>query len=77
MKVIALENGFFGGAPIDKGAQFEVPDGRKAAWYAPVAGATLKSAKTAPTKEVSKALSEMGTDKAKSFVDVHTKPDLA
>lgn len=75
MKVIALENGFFGGAPIQKGAQFEVPEGRKSAWYAPV-DAAPKPAKAPPAKEAPKALSELGNTKAKSFTEA-MKPDLA
>lgn len=76
MKVIALDKGFFDGAPIEKGDTFDVPDGRKAAWYAPLDA--VPKPKTPPAKEAPRALSEMGKEKAKSFVEAHKdKADLA
>lgn len=76
MKVIALEKGFFAGAPIDKGQQFDVPDGRKAAWYAPVDAAAKADKAPKAADKAPKTLSETGNAKAKSFNEA-MKPDLA
>lgn len=50
MKVIALEPGFFDGAPRERGTVFEVPDGRTARWYAPVDEAVAKPKTKAKAK---------------------------
>lgn len=76
MRVVALERGFFGGNPVEVGEEFEVPEGRKAHWYAPVN--TAPKAAKPPRKDEPKALSAMGKEPAKSFVDAHeAKGDLA
>lgn len=83
MKVIALEAGFYGGSPVPKGASFDVPEGSKARWYAPVEGNAGKAASTkqnvANTKQgkAPATLSEIGKDQPKSFVDVNAKDDQA
>lgn len=70
MRVVALENGFFGGAPIAAGQEFDVPEGRKAAWYAPVTAAQKPVAKKeVAKKEDPKTLSEIGKAQAKSLTD--------
>jgi hypothetical protein len=50
MKVIAIERGFFDGAPRERGDVFEVPDGRKARWYAPAEDAASKAKPRAKAK---------------------------
>lgn len=71
MKVIALERGFFGGAPREKGAVFEVPDGRRARWYAPVdeAAKAPKDKAEKPKKEAPATLSEMQKDVGESLTE--------
>lgn len=78
MKVIALYQGFYGGKPIDPGTEFEVPDGSKARWYAPVGNEPKAVAKAKPKKDEPQALSQLGKEPAKSFIDAHAeKADLA
>ncbi|MDQ5904137.1 MAG: hypothetical protein QG672_1730 [Pseudomonadota bacterium] len=50
MKVIALERGFFDGASRERGDSFEVPDGRKASWYAPAEEGAAKPKPKAKAK---------------------------
>lgn len=78
MKVVALKQGFFGSALIQPGTEFEVPDGAKATWFAPVTSAASEAAKPKPApKPQPRALSELA-GKGKSFVEVHgEKTDLA
>lgn len=68
MKVVALERGFSGGGPVEAGEEFEVPEGRKARWYAPVNAVPKPAAKPAK-KDEPKALSTMGKEPAKSMTD--------
>jgi len=78
MKVIALTVGFHNGSRIRKGEEFEVADGAKASWFAPIESAGAKAAK--PVKAARpepKALSQVGKGEDKSFVQVHEKADLA
>lgn len=70
MKVIALERGFFDGAPRERGEVFEVPDGRTASWYAPTEEAAKPKPKAKakggePTtfSEIARADSEAQTPK--------------
>lgn len=79
MKVVALKPGFLNGRRIPAGAELEVSDTFKAAWLAPVTSAAAKAAapKPAPAKKPV-ALSQMGKEDSKSFLDVHgEKADLA
>jgi len=68
MKVVALKAGFFGGAMREPGTSFEVPDGTKAGWFAPVEGEQSKAAKPAKVKDQPKALSELATP-GKSMIE--------
>lgn len=76
MKVIALEQGFYGGKPVEAGTEFEVPEGSKSRWYAPVGNEPKAPAK--PKKGDPQALSQLGKEPAKSFAEAHeAKGDLA
>ncbi len=78
MKVIARTVGFHHGSRIRKGQEFEVADGTKASWFAPVESAGGKAAK--PVKAARpepKALSQLGKGEDKSFIQAHEKADLA
>lgn len=78
MKVIALDQGFYGGHPVAPGTEFEVPDGSKSRWYAPTGNEPKAPAKAKPKKDEPQALSQLGKESAKSFVDAHAeKTDLA
>ena len=50
MKVIAKENGFFG-KYIQKGEEFDVPDGLKATWFEPVEEEQKPPKQAKPPKE--------------------------
>lgn len=77
MKVIALTQGFYGGEPIAPGTEFEVPEGSKSRWYAPV-GNEPKAPKARAKREEPQALSQLGKETARSFTDVHAeKNELA
>lgn len=77
MEVVALERGFFDGAPRAIGERFEVPDGAKARWFAPVDSAVAKAkAVDKPKKDKPTSLSELGKEPAKTFVEA-SKTDLA
>lgn len=79
MKGVALKTAFHDGALVHEGSVVEVPEGFKASWFAPHESAAAKAAKPVkPAKVEPKALSEMGSEKAQSFVAVHeSKADLA
>ncbi len=78
MKVIALEMGFLNGSRIRKGEEFEVPDGTKGSWFAPVESPVAKAAKPAKAaKAEPKALSQIGKGEEQSFIQAHEKADLA
>lgn len=78
MKVIALNVGFHNGSRIRKGEEFEVADGEKASWFAPVETVATKPAKAGKGgRPEPKALSEVGKDESKTFVEAHAKADLA
>lgn len=72
MQVRAIETGFFGGSRIRPGQEFDVPEGTKASWFAPVA--ELKAADVAPKgKGKTKApetLSELGKAPAAGPTDL-------
>lgn len=76
MKVTAIKPAFYNARRVRVGDDVEVPETFKASWFVKNDTAAAKAAKAAPAKETPKALSELGTAKAKSFNEVH-KPDLA
>lgn len=80
MKGVALKPAFFNGSLVKEGDVVEVPEGFKASWFAPHESAAAKAAKPQkpPAKPEPKALSEIGNEKATSFVAVNEgKVDLA
>lgn len=80
MKGVVLKTAFFNGSLVHEGAVVEVPDGFKAGWFAPHESAAAKAAKPAkpPARPEPKALSEIGSEKATSFIAVNEgKGDLA
>lgn len=78
MEVIALKAGFFDGAPKAPGERFEVPDGRKAQWYAPADSAVARAKLVEkPKGQKPQGLAQMGKEDAKSFIEAHVKGDLA
>ena len=68
MKVIALTQGFHGGAVRAVGETFDVADGSRATWYAPLDTAP-KVVKAKPKKDEPQALSQLGKEPAQSFND--------
>ena len=79
MQVKALSTGFFDGRRIRTGDTFEVPEGTKAKWFAPVGGAAEKAAAAPKAGKGKKAepttLSQLGTEGAQNFQDVVGKAD--
>lgn len=76
MKVVAIKEAFYNGRRVRVGAELEVPEGIKGSWFAPTASTqakALKAEQARPKREEPKALSELGTVRAKSFVDIHAK----
>lgn len=77
IKVIALQAGFYGGQRIREGQEFMVESGEKAKWFAPVASDDAASARATRAAKEEKdqvtnrpvALSELGKDAGKSFVE--------
>jgi hypothetical protein len=75
MKVIALNMGFLNGSRIRKGTEFEVPEGAKATWFAPVDTPAATAAKSVKAgRQEPKALSQVGKGEDKTFNQVHEKP---
>lgn len=75
MQVRALENGFFGGSLRRAGTTFDVPDGTKAKWFAPIEEykptAAAQKAEKATKQPKPQALSELAKGSApKSQIDV-------
>ena len=62
MKVKALQHGFFGGARIRAGQEFEVPAGAKGSWFVAVEG--YKAPAKAKGKAQPQTLSEMAKEPA-------------
>lgn len=72
MKIVAIKPAFYNGRRVRVGDELDIPQGMKGSWFAAVATPEAKAAKARPsTKQEPKALSELGSDKAKSFTDVH------
>jgi hypothetical protein len=52
MRVIATEQGFYKGARIREGREFEVPEGTKGKWFVPAAPVEKPKADAKPAKAV-------------------------
>ena len=76
MKVIALKDGFYAGSLRQRGEQFDVADGAKASWFAPVESQAAKADAKAKAKDEPKALSQVAAG-GKSFNDVHAGDSIA
>jgi 16S rRNA U1498 N3-methylase RsmE len=70
MKIVAIKPAFYNGRRVRVGDALDIPQGTKGSWFAPVASEEAKAAKAKPAKQEPKALSELGSDKAKAFTDV-------
>lgn len=71
MKVKALQPGFFGGARIREGQEFEVPEGTKGTWFLSVDEDVKAPAKAkAPVKTEPKSLSEIAKAPAVASADI-------
>jgi hypothetical protein len=80
MRVVATQLGFFNGTRVRAGTEFEVPEGTKGSWFAPVeavvAQKAVKAAKAArETKDVPTALSQVGKGKSQTFNEAMAKKD--
>lgn len=79
MKVQAITDGFYGGVRQRAGAVFEVKDGAKSKWFAPVETAKAAPAKAgkASKKQEAVALSELPADQqpASDVVDTGNVAD--
>lgn len=69
MQVRALQAGFFGGRRRP-GDVFEVPEGAKATWFAPVGDVKAPAAGKAKAKEEPQALSQVGKQQPQSMTQV-------
>lgn len=76
MKIVAIKPAFYGGRRVRTGDELDIPEGTKGSWFVKTGTSEAKAAKAVPVKETPKALSELGSSKAKTFNEVH-KPDLA
>lgn len=77
MKIVATKPAFYNGRRVRVGDELEIPQGVTGSWFVPTGSIEAKAAKVVPAKPVPKALSELGSDKAKTFIDVNAKSDLA
>ena len=77
MKIVAIKPAFYNGRRVRVGDELDIPQGLKGSWFAATASIEAKAAKGKPAKTEPKALSELGSDKAKSFIDINAKSDLA
>ena len=77
MKIVAIKPAFYNGRRVRVGDELDIPQGTKGSWFAGTATIEAKAAKEKPAKAEPKALSELGSDKAKSFIDINAKSDLA
>lgn len=69
MKVKALQAGFFGGARIREGQEFEVPAGTKGSWFLSV-DEEVKAPAKAKAKAEPKTLSEIAKAPAAAQTDI-------
>lgn len=77
MKIVAIKPAFYNGRRVRVGDELDIPQGLKGSWFAATATIEAKAAKEKPAKTEPKALSQLGSDKAKSFIDINAKSDLA
>lgn len=77
MKIVATKPAFYNGRRVRVGDELEVASTFKGSWFVATGTIEAKAAKEKPAKPELKALSELGTSTAKSFVDVNAKSDLA
>lgn len=77
MKIVAIKPAFYNGRRVRVGDELDIPQGMKGSWFAATATIEAKAAKEKPAKPEPKALSQLGSDKAKSFIDINAKSDLA
>ena len=77
MKIVAIKPAFYNGRRVRVGDELDIPQGVKGSWFVRTESIEAKAAKPQSVKDVPKALSELGGAKAKSFIDVNGKPDLA
>ena len=70
MKIVAIKPAFYNGRRVRVGDELDIPEGFKGSWFVATQSIEAKAAKEKPAKPVPKALSELGSDKAKSFTDV-------
>lgn len=76
MKVTVIKPAFYDGSLLNVGQEINVPETLKGSWFVP--SETAKPVKPKPTKEAPRALSEMGKDQSKTFVQAHAgQSDLA
>lgn len=68
MKVKALQAGFFGGARIREGQEFEVPSGATGSWFVSVE--EFKAPAQVKTKAAPKTLSEIAKAPAAASTDI-------
>lgn len=77
MKVIVTQTAFYNGSQVEPGSQLEVPDNFKASWAVRADNAPASKPQRAARQEP-RALSQVGKDESKTFVQAHeAKPDLA
>lgn len=69
MKVKALQPGFFGGARIREGQEFEVPAGTKGTWFLSV-DEEVKAPAKAKAKDEPKTLSQIAKAPALGSADI-------
>ena len=77
MKIVAIKPAFYNGRRVRVGDELDIPQGVKGSWFVSTGTVEARAAKEEPAKTEPKALSELGSDKARTFVDVNAKLDLA
>lgn len=70
MKIVAIKPAFYNGRRARVGQELDIPQGMKGSWFASTGSVEAKATKVKPTKDVPKALSELGTANTSSFTDV-------
>lgn len=71
MKVIAIKPAFFNGARVRVGDEIEVPSTMKASWFTSVEAVAPAPAKP---KAAPKALSQVGKEDSKTFIEANKTP---
>jgi hypothetical protein len=70
VKIVAIKPAFYNGRRVRVGDELDIPQGLKGSWFAAPASSEAKTAKEKPARTEPKALSELGSAKAKSFNDL-------